>query len=475
MGVVAGKSRSEAIPGLGHLSARRLAVWVSLALVCLAAFAALMLMQGIERQIRDVSDTYAVRDAARQLNNTLSEAEASQRGYLLTRDPQFLAPYLDAAWSIENRVNDLLARTADDPAQTRRIQSMLGDISSKVAEMARTVELVAAERRAEAQTLTETGMGARLMAEVRDTLEAFIAEENIKLEARNQAIDQTRQGLVGALIAALAGAVILAYALLSRTQRQVSALTQRHHGLVSQNEALELEVAERTQAIDEALSHAERERQRVEALLQDTNHRIGNSLATVSSLLALQSMRTRSVEVKQALDAARLRVHAIASAHRRLRLGDDLESASADDFLTAVLEDIESTQADSGRITVRGDIESIVVGARDATTLGILVGELVTNALKHAFPDGRRGTILVALFRGQEGGPILKVTDNGIGLPEGATNGDSGLGSVIVRQLSDQFGGCPLYEPAPGGGLVVTVALPQLEKTEPASPEMVEE
>src|SRR5690606_7440274 len=81
-------------------------------------------------------------------------------------------------------------------------------------------------------------------------------------------------------------------------------------------------------------------RQRVEALLQDTNHRVGNSLATVSSLLALQVMRSRSDEVRDALEAARLRVHAIASAHRRLRLGDDLESASASEFLTAVIEDI---------------------------------------------------------------------------------------------------------------------------------------
>ncbi len=464
MSDVAIKARKTGMPGWGRLTSRRLAVWVSLALVCLAAFASLMLMQGIDRQIRDVSDTYAVRDAARQLTNTLSQAEASQRGYLLTRDPQFLAPYLDAVWSIDRQVDNLLAMTADDPMQSTRMQSIVGDISNKIAEMARTVELVAAQRQAEAQVLTETGMGARLMAEVRGTLEDFIAEENGKLEARNSAIDRTRLGLVGALIAALAGAAILAYALLSRTQRQVSALTLRQHGLVSQNEALEQEVAERTQAIQEARDHAEREQQRVEALLQDANHRIGNSLATVSSLLALQLMRTRSQEVKVALEAARLRVHAIASAHRRLRLGDDLESASAEDFLAAVLDDIEGTQAERSRIAVRGEIEPIVVGARDATTLGILVGELVTNALKHAFPDGRRGTIIVALFRNDEGVPTLKVEDDGVGLPDGTEASDGGLGSVIVRQLSDQFGGKPTYTKGLNGGLAVVIALPALEK-----------
>jgi len=451
--------------GWRRLSSRRLAVWVSLGLVCLAAVAALMLMRGIDQQISDVTETYAVRNAARELTNALSQAEASQRGYLLTRDPQFLDPYLQAVSSIDSRVEALMAMTADDADQSERMRSITGEISGKVAEMERIVELVANQREAEAQSLTETGMGARLMAEVRDTLEDFIAEENLKLEQRNRAIDQTRIGLVGALIAALAAAAILAYALLSRTQRQVSALAQRHQGLQSQNEALEAEIAERTQAIEEARAHAERERQRVEALLQDTNHRIGNSLATVSSLLALQLMRTRSSEVRSALEAARLRVHAIASAHRRLRLGDDLESASADEFLSAVLEDIEATQTDGGRIRIKGSIEPIVVSARDATTVGILVGELVTNALKHAFPDKRSGQIEVALFRDEDDTVVLRVADDGVGLDEPQDEaGESGLGSVIVRQLAGQFGGEPRYAPGSNGGLVITIQLPTLGK-----------
>ena len=81
---------------------------------------------------------------------------------------------------------------------------------------------------------------------------------------------------------------------------------------------------ERTLEAEEARRHAERERERVEALLQDTNHRIGNSLATVSSLLGLQLTRTKSDEVRKALEAAQSRVQAIASGHRRLRLGPDL-------------------------------------------------------------------------------------------------------------------------------------------------------
>jgi len=157
-----------------------------------------------------------------------------------------------------------------------------------------------------------------------------------------------------------------------------------------------------------------------------------------------------------------MRVHAIASAHRRLRLGEDMESASADEFLSAVLEDIAATQADSNRVTIEGRIEPIEVSARDATTLGILVSEFVTNALKHGFPDGRRGRVEVSLHRDAAGVPTLRVADDGVGLPEGENEG--GLGSVIIRQLSGQFGGSPSYSSEPGKGVTITVSLPALSK-----------
>lgn len=441
---------------------RRLAIWVSLGLVCLAALAALMLMQGIDRQLSDITKTYAVRNAARELTHALSQAESSQRGYLLTADPQFLPAYRDAVSGLDRRVATLLEMTADDVAQSARVTSIIGDISTKLAEMDRTVELATSQRGDEAQTLTETGMGARLMAEVSKTLEDFIAEEDAKLASRNQAIDQTRTGLVVALIAALGAAAILAYALLMRTQKQVSALAQRHEGLRTQNEALEAEIAERTRDIEEAKKHAERERQRVEALLQDTNHRIGNSLATVSSLLALQMMRSSSETVRGALEAARLRVHAVASAHRRLRLGDDLETASADEFLSAVIEDIADTQVDGGRVQLHSELAAIEVGARDATTLGILVGELVTNALKYAFPDDRQGAITIRLDRDASGVPVLSVRDDGVGLPKDMEDSEAGLGSVIIRQLSEQFGGRPDYRVPQDGGTEVVIHLPVL-------------
>ncbi|UJW87118.1 sensor histidine kinase [Devosia sp. SL43] len=443
---------------------RRVAIWASLSLVLLAAVASLVLVQSMDRQIGDMARTYDVRNQARELTIALSETESSQRGYVLTRDDSYLQTYRRAAADIDASVLALIAVTDDDPSRAARVNDITGDIAAKIAEMARTVDLVNSQRTAEARTLIQTGMGERLMDEVRAALEQFISDENQNLLDRNRSIDTMRLSLVGAIVAALAGAVILAYILFTRTQREVTALAQNRNLLRSEKEELESLVRERTQAVEEARAHAERERERVEALLQDSSHRIGNSLATVSSLLGLQLIRSKSDEVRQALEAARSRVHAIASAHRRLRLGDDLETASADDFLDAVLEDLASTVTGTKAVTLTGEIDPIVIGARDATTVGILVGELVTNALKHAFPEDRSGTVTVRLRRDADGVPTLTVTDDGVGIAEDSQPGEGGLGSVIVKQLANQFGGVPQYLRREGGGLSVVVPLPGIDK-----------
>lgn len=446
-----------------------IAVLASLALVMLAAIAALVLVQGINRQISDVVHTYDVRNQAGELTIALSEAESAQRGYMLTRDENYLRSYRDTASTIGNRLLALTNLTQEDPRQAARVRTIAGEIVAKSDEMSRSVELVETARSDDARRLIDTGVGERLMVNLQAELEQFIDEENAKLLDRNQQIDVYRYWLVGAIITALAAAAVLAYALLTRTQRQVSELARSKALLHSENEVLEAHVLERTQALEEARAHAEQERQRVEALLQDANHRIGNSLATVSSLLGLQLMRSRSEEVKEALEAARSRVHAVASAHRRLRLGEDLETAKADEFLEAVLEDIATTVTEARSVAIVGHFDQIVVGARDATTIGILVGELVTNAIKHAYPDGRSGTIEVSLKADGNGVPVLAVVDDGIGLADGQVPGEGGLGSVIVSQLANQFGGQPHYERRVEGGLNVTVPMPGIAGIAPAS------
>ena len=247
-----------------------------------------------------------------------------------------------------------------------------------------------------------------------------------------------------------------------RRLQKARALTQESQQLLGENERLRAEVTALRQALDVARLQTDLDRERVEALLHDTSHRIGNSLATVSSLLGLQLIRSTSDDVRQALEAARSRVHAIASSYRRLSPGTDQETASADEFLQDVLQDLARTASSEQAVSLVGEGDAIAINARDATTLGILVGELVTNALRHAFPHGRGGRILVLLQRDGAGVPRLRVIDDGVGMDSRARPGEGGLGSVIIKQLAQQFGGVPEYERRGEGGLEVSVPLPNM-------------
>lgn len=443
---------------------RRLAIIVSLVLIVGAGGSALFLVRGVDSQLTDVVKTFEVRRQAHDLILALVDAETGQRGFLLTQDKQYLEPYRNAVATIDRTYQDLIGMVADTPGQKLLLGTIAGQIERKQVEMATTISLASEGRLADAMAILRSDTGEAMMEGLRAAIRRFIAGEDSRLLERNGQVELTRQLLVVAILAALAGAATLAYALFTRTQQQVTALARTRTALLLQKEELEAHVRERTAEAEEARAHAERERARVEALLQDTNHRIGNSLATVSSLLGLQLTRTRSDEVRTALEAAQSRVHAIASAHRRLRLGDDLETTDAAEFLEAVIDDQRKTLPGDRQVSFETDFDPLVISARDATTIGIVLGELLTNAIKHAFPNNRVGRIWARLKRGEDETASLIVEDDGEGLPQDLAQLESGLGSMIIRQLAHQFGGEPLYGEREGGGTRITVALPSLGK-----------
>ncbi len=444
---------------------RRLSIILSLVLVLAAAGASLFLVRSVDTQLSDIANTYEVRRQARELIQALTDAETGQRGYLITQEAQYLQPYELATATLDTTYKALLDLIRDNPTQLSQIEPLAGPIAQKREEMATTIQMAADGRLAQALALTRTGEGQIVMDGIRTTIRSFIAAEDSKLVERNTAVQAYRQWLVVAILAALASAATLAYVLFTRTQRQFSSLERVSSALASHNEELEEHVRQRTAEAEEAREHAERERARVEALLQDTNHRIGNSLATVSSLLGLQVSRTKSDEVRSALDAAQGRVHAIASSHRRLRLGADLETISADEFLESVLDDLKTTHAVGRKVEFHGEFAPVTINARDATTIGIVLGELITNALKHAFATEQSGNIWAKFARNGDGTAVLSVEDDGRGLAGDGAKSEAGLGAMIVKQLARQFGGEPKYEARDGGGTRVSVALPELDRS----------
>lgn len=445
------------------VSVRRLAIIVSLLLVLGAAAAALFLVNTVDQQIEDIDRTYQVGREARELMLVLVDAETGQRGYVLTQEPAYLEPYRAAIRSLDATYNALVELVRGNISWTQQVSALAVQIEAKRTDLASIIELVDQGQVAEAIAIMRSSDRQASMDAIRASLRTLIAAEDANLVARNERVQSYRQLLFLALIAALVAAVILAYALFSRSQRQVRALSGQQSTLLTEKEKLEQHVRARTAEVEEARAHAERERARVEALLQETNHRIGNSLATVSSLLGLQMSRSKSEDVREALEAAQNRVQAIASGHRRLRLGDDLDSTDAGEFLDAVIDDLQATLPAGKPVVIHKDLQSLVIPARDATTIGIVVGELITNALKHAFPEGRDGQIWVRFAAGADGVPMLTISDDGLGM-RGPGPGESGLGAMIIQQLARQFGGAPSYAQREGGGTTVSVTLPALRR-----------
>lgn len=266
------------------------------------------------------------------------------------------------------------------------------------------------------------------------------------------------------VITAILLTLFLTYFINKKLRRNLQQLQAYHDQLTEENTWLETHVQERTVELEEATKHAQKERQRVEFLLQDASHRIGNSLATASSLLSIQINNSKNTEVKSALTVARDHIQTIATAHRRLRLSEDMDTADCKEFFETIIKDIQLSLPPQKRanITINYQIERLKMSARDATTLAIIAGELITNAVKHAFPLVKKGIITVKLAQGKEKVSLI-VEDNGKGFPPNITQ-NNGLGHLIISKLSMQFDAKPTFKNLKNGGARVTLSIKNIKQ-----------
>ncbi len=189
----------------------------------------------------------------------------------------------------------------------------------------------------------------------------------------------------------------------------------------------------------EAEIHASRDRYAAlaaerELLLREVNHRVGNSLQIIASLLHLQANSTDDDHVKAALTNAMGRVAAVAQVHRRLYTSQDPKSVMLNQYLDSLLEDLRRSAESNkmSRLTVKA--EPIEIDPDRAVAIGIIVNELVVNAVKYAYPDGA-GPIHVELAAQGEN-VVLSITDNGVGLDATSDPRSTGMGQRIVSAMA---------------------------------------
>ena len=216
---------------------------------------------------------------------------------------------------------------------------------------------------------------------------------------------------------------------------------------------------ERARAEAEAEIHASRDRFAAlaaerEVLLREVNHRVGNSLQIIASLLHLQANSSPQEEVKAALTNAMGRVAAVAQVHRRLYTSHDVNSVLLNQYLDALLEDLRRSAEGNrmSRLTLRS--ETIEIDPDRAVAIGIIVNELVMNAVKYAYPDGA-GPIHVDL-RADGDDLVLSIADDGVGLEARQNDPRStGMGQRIVTAMAVKLEASVERDPLHAGTRIV--------------------
>lgn len=180
-----------------------------------------------------------------------------------------------------------------------------------------------------------------------------------------------------------------------------------------------------------------------DVLLGEVHHRVKNNLQIVHSLLDLQSSRVSDRAVLDMLRDSQNRIRSMGLIHQTLYQSKDFAQVNFSHFLDSLVPTlVASYGVNPDRITLSIEAAQLLLPINAAIPCGLVVNELISNALKHAFPDGRSGEIEVKLFADTAGKAVLSVSDNGVGIPEGIDMMTSDtLGMQLITLLTDQLGG----------------------------------
>ena len=180
-----------------------------------------------------------------------------------------------------------------------------------------------------------------------------------------------------------------------------------------------------------------------EVLLREIHHRVKNNMQIILSLLSLQSAYIKDEKLQDAFRESRDRIQTMALIHEKLYQSEDLANINFKEYIRTLANGLfQSYGALSDKVKLKIDVGDISLGINTAIPCGLIINELVSNALKHAFPDGREGEIRIAFHaRGER--TELVVSDNGVGIPDDVGFINAGtLGLRLVTILAeDQLNG----------------------------------
>jgi len=242
----------------------------------------------------------------------------------------------------------------------------------------------------------------------------------------------------------------------------VQSLSSAKEQTEAANRALQSEVAERKRAEDRISASL----QEKEVLLKEIHHRVKNNLQIISSLLNLQARAVAHPEALTAFKDSQSRVRSMALIHEKLYQSRDLARV---DFAAYVRELagylFRAYHSNGAAIQLRMNVRDVFLSIERAVPCGLIISELVSNALKYAFPDGRKGEIVIELLPRQRDAYVLSVRDTGVGFPSHIDfRYTPSLGLRIVNILTDQLGGTISLRNDAGATFTMTLPLEEGEE-----------
>lgn len=183
------------------------------------------------------------------------------------------------------------------------------------------------------------------------------------------------------------------------------------------------------------------------ALLRELQHRIKNSLNLITGILGLENSQVSDLSVKNVLNGINSRILSLADLYTCLYQTDSFKEVRLNEYFRQVIFSIKKTFLDKNqKIEIEMELEEMMLEFNLATTLGLVLNEVLTNALKYAFPNNKKGQILI-LLRKENSNAVLEIINNGIPLPEDFNvSHSSGIGLVLVQMMAEQLKGTLTYQ-----------------------------
>lgn len=178
-----------------------------------------------------------------------------------------------------------------------------------------------------------------------------------------------------------------------------------------------------------------------DVLLREMQHRVGNSLQIIASILLIKARTVQSLETRAHLEDAYQRILSVAAVQQQLEITEPDALVPLGPYLTSLCETLSASMIGDGRsASTQVRAENGTATAKEAVSLGLIVTELFINAVKYAFPDGRMDGVVTVSYEVADRNWRLTVSDNGIGRPDGqADKCTPGLGTTIVEALAKQL------------------------------------